>query len=130
MASLAEYYLDELYKWKSLIDSYVEEISLLQEKLKTLVNSDYTLLITDSAEHGLEQLAPFWQNLLHIRYAIGSFERKLYKDRVIIDNALVTDHIRRLHKQLRKDVKKTIEEFTEVKASCNTLLAHAAIHSR
>ena len=126
MATLAEYYLDELYKWKSLIDSHREEINRLQEKLKTLLHSDYVLLFTGTAEQHLKQLADSKQNILHVYYAIQSFERKLYKDQVLAVNKAVTDRIRRLHKQIRKDLQNALAEFSEVKNNCHQFIAYVA----
>ena len=128
MATLVEYYLDELYTWKSTIDSHREEINRLQEKLKTLLHSDYILLFTGSAEQHLKRLADSKQTILHVHYAIQSFERKLYKDQVLAGNRAVIDRIRREHKQIRKDLQNAFAEFSEVKSNCSQFIAYVANH--
>jgi hypothetical protein len=123
--SIAEYYLNEFYDWKSAVDLYIEEIEESEEWLETLVKFDTVPAFAAKVEHYLNQLFLSKENLLKLRSAVNSAERKLYKDQTPLSNETVTDELKIQQKQLREEVHRIEKEYLELKYERDAFLADA-----
>lgn len=123
--SIAEYYLNELYDWKAAVDLYIEEIDESEEWLETLLKLDTMPEFAAKVEHYLDQVFLSKEDLLNLRSAIQSAERRLYKDQIPLFNAFVTDDIKTQHKQLRAEVHSIEKEYLDTKYERDAFLADA-----
>lgn len=123
--SIAEYYLDELYDWKSSVDLYLEEIDESEEWLEILVKFDTVPAFAAKVEHYLNQLFLSKENLRKLIYAIKSAEKTLYKNQTPIFNEFITEDIKTKHKQLREKMHGAEKEYIDIKYERDTFLADA-----
>lgn len=123
--SVAEYYLNELYDWKSAIELYLEEIEDSEEWLQSILRYDSVPALPAKVEHCLNQLFLSRNKFLKIRSAIQSAERKLYKEQMPVDNNILTKETRQAHKRLRGEMHETEKEYLDVKYDCNEFLENA-----
>jgi len=130
-SSIAEYYLDELYDWKTAIDLYVEEIDDAEEWLKDVLRFNTIPDLASKVEKHINQLFMSKQNLLYLRTFVQSFEKQLYKKHAPVNNENITEEQKEKQKQLRKDMHNVEKEYLEVKYNCDDFLAYAvAIQNR
>lgn len=123
--SIAEYYLDELYDWRTSIDLYVEQISDAEGSLKDIVRFNTIPDLAAKVEHFLSQLFISKQNLLYLKTFVQSFERKLYREHTPVSNESITEDLKEKQNQLRKDMHSVEKEYLEVKYNCDQFLAYA-----
>lgn len=123
--SIAEYYLDELYDWRTSIDLYVEQISDAEGSLKDIVRFNTIPDLAAKVEHFLSQLFISKQNLLYLKTFVQSFERKLYREHAPVSNESITEDLKEKQNQLRKDMHSVEKEYLEVKYNCDQFLAYA-----
>jgi len=123
--SIAEYYLNELYDWKSAIELYLEEIEDAQEWLQSILRFDSVPALSAKVERRLNQLFIARNKFSKIKSDIQSAERKLYKEQIPASNDAVTEEIRKRHKQLRSEMHETEKDYLDVKFYCNEFLESA-----
>ena len=123
--SIAEYYLNEFYDWKSAFDLYIEEIEESEEWLEMLLKLDTVPAFAAKVEHYLNQLFLSKADLLRLRSAIQSGERILYKDQAPVIDEFITNEIKTQHKQLRLQVHRIEKEYLEIKYERDAFLADA-----
>ena len=123
--SIAEYYLNELYDWRSAINLYIEEIDDSEEWLQTLVNLDTVPAFAAKVEHYLNQLFLSKENLFVLRSVIQSAEKKLYRDQIPVLNEAITDDVKAQHKQLREEMHRIEKEYLDTKYERDAFLADA-----
>lgn len=123
--SIAEYYLNELYDWKSAIELYLEEIEDAQEWLQSILRFDSVPALSAKVERRLNQLFIARNKFSKIKSDIQSAERKLYKEQIPAGNDAVTEEIRKRHKQLRSEMHETEKDYLDVKFYCNEFLENA-----
>lgn len=123
--SIAEYFLDELYDWKSAIDLYLEETEDSEEWLRDILRFDSVPQLSAKVEHYLNRILLSRQNLLYLRTFIESFEKQLYKDETPETNEMITQQQRDQQKQLREDMHKVEKEYLDLRYACDEFLASA-----
>jgi hypothetical protein len=123
--SIAEYYLDELYDWRSAIDLYLEEIDDSEEWLQSILRFDSVPALAAKVEHHLNQLFLSKENLLKIKSSTQSSEQKFFKDQVPVGNDIVTEELKINHKKLREEMHKVEKEYLDIKYDCDEFLADA-----
>ena len=123
--SIAEYYLNELYDWKSANDLYIEEVEESEEWLELLLKFDTVLAFAAKVEHHLNQLFLSKENLLQLRSGNQSDEKRLYKDQTPVFDEFITDEIKIQHKQLRLEVHRIEKEYLDTKYERDAFLADA-----
>lgn len=123
--SIAEYYLNESYDWKSAVDLYIEEVEESEEWLEILLKLDGMPAFAAKVEHDLNQLFLSKDDLLRLRSAIQSGERALYKEQTPLTDEFITDEIKTQHKQLRLEVHRVEKEYLQIKYERDTFLADA-----
>lgn len=122
--SIAEYYLDELYDWKSAIELYIEGIDESTEWLKTILKLDSVPALAANVEHYLSLLQLSRQNLNEIKSSIGSSERKLYANKIPVTNETLSEQVRKEHTQLRRQMHIVEKAYLDVKYECDEYLAN------
>lgn len=123
--SIAEYYLDELYDWKSAVDLYLTKVDDSEEWLRSLQDSDSVPELAAKTEHYLNQLFLSKENLSSVRSAIQSSERKLYKEQAPVSNDAVTENLKIQQRKLRQDMHRVEKDYLDVKYECDEFLANA-----
>lgn len=122
--SIAEYYLDELYDWKTTIDLYVEGITDAEERLKDVLRFNTVPDLAAKVEKYISQLFMSKQNLLYLRTFVQSFEKKLFEEHTPVSDENITDDMKEKQNQLRKDMHSVEKEYLEVKYNTDDFLAY------
>lgn len=121
--SIAKLFIDELSGWNDTLDYYFEEIEEFEKKLSELISRNTIPRLAENAELFLNRFLSQRQNFFLVSSQILKMQAKLLKDTTPVDNEFVTDQIKIEQTSLREKMKKTEQEYINLKFDCQNFFS-------
>ena len=125
--SIAEYYTSELDDWKDSLYLHLERISESEERLSEILHYNTIPNLAANVEHNINQLFLLRQNLSELDRKISFLQQKLYHKDAPVRDELVTEEIKKQHKEIRDNIYKVEKEYLDIKYACDVFIASTII---
>jgi len=122
-ATIAEYFTDELARWKKAVAFYVREMHLLTVRLGEVIQRNSIPGIAAKVEKQQDKLNAVFKKFTRLQTKFRRQAASLKTDSTLIDDSLVKAETENQQKELREAMTFAEKEWIDAKNDCHNFLS-------